>query len=210
MNFIALDFETANTLRTSVCSVGLVFVEDGQICDKLSFFVRPEPYYFRPDFTDLHGIGYPQTDAAPSFPQLWKQIKPLLNKKKVIAHNAAFDFFVLHDTLRAHGLSFPDMEIHCSLRIARRCLHLQQYKLNVLAAHYNIPLQHHDALSDASACASIAMKLAALNETDDLTVLTRIAGMEPGRFIARNKQFVPITTCLPTTRKMAKMHAKDI
>ena len=32
-NFAAIDFETANQQRTSVCSVGIVIVRDGEIVD---------------------------------------------------------------------------------------------------------------------------------------------------------------------------------
>ena len=32
-NFAAIDFETANEQRTSVCSVGVVIVRDGEIVD---------------------------------------------------------------------------------------------------------------------------------------------------------------------------------
>ena len=32
-DFAAIDFETANGYRTSVCSVGVVIVEDGKIVD---------------------------------------------------------------------------------------------------------------------------------------------------------------------------------
>ena len=34
-NFAAIDFETANNERTSVCSVGVVIVKDGEIVDKV-------------------------------------------------------------------------------------------------------------------------------------------------------------------------------
>lgn len=33
-DFAAIDFETANQQRTSVCSVGIVIVRDGEIVDK--------------------------------------------------------------------------------------------------------------------------------------------------------------------------------
>lgn len=32
-DFAAIDFETANQQRTSVCSVGIVIVRDGEIAD---------------------------------------------------------------------------------------------------------------------------------------------------------------------------------
>ena len=34
MDFVAIDFETANSLRTSVCSIGIVQVKNGKIKKK--------------------------------------------------------------------------------------------------------------------------------------------------------------------------------
>ena len=42
-NFAAIDFETANNERTSVCSVGVVTVKDGEIVDKFYSLIHPEP-----------------------------------------------------------------------------------------------------------------------------------------------------------------------
>ena len=40
-NFAAIDFETANNERTSVCSVGVVIVRDGEIVDKFYSLIQP-------------------------------------------------------------------------------------------------------------------------------------------------------------------------
>ena len=40
-NFVAIDFETANNVRSSVCSVGLVFVRDGKIVDERYSLIKP-------------------------------------------------------------------------------------------------------------------------------------------------------------------------
>ena len=45
-NFAAIDFETANEQRTSVCSVGVVIVRDGEIVDNYYSLIRPEPEYY--------------------------------------------------------------------------------------------------------------------------------------------------------------------
>ena len=45
-NFAAIDFETANQQRTSVCSVGIVIVRDGEIVDSYYSLIRPEPEYY--------------------------------------------------------------------------------------------------------------------------------------------------------------------
>ena len=44
-NFAAIDFETANNERTSVCSVGVVIVRNGEIVDSFYSLIQPEPNY---------------------------------------------------------------------------------------------------------------------------------------------------------------------
>lgn len=48
-NFAVIDFETANQQRTSVCSVGIVIVRDGEIVDSYYSLIKPEPEYFQVD-----------------------------------------------------------------------------------------------------------------------------------------------------------------
>lgn len=45
-NFAAIDFETANEQRASVCSVGIVIVREGEIVDTYYSLIRPEPEYY--------------------------------------------------------------------------------------------------------------------------------------------------------------------
>lgn len=40
-DFAAIDFETANNQRSSVCSVGIVIVRDGEITDTLLLTDKP-------------------------------------------------------------------------------------------------------------------------------------------------------------------------
>ena len=42
-DFAAIDFETANGKRTSVCSVGVVIVRNGKIVKKIYRLIRPCP-----------------------------------------------------------------------------------------------------------------------------------------------------------------------
>ena len=44
-DFAAIDFETANNERTSVCSVGVVIVCDGEIVDSFYSLIQPESNY---------------------------------------------------------------------------------------------------------------------------------------------------------------------
>ena len=45
-DFAVIDFETANQQRTSVCSVGIVIVRDGEIADSFYSLIKPEPEYY--------------------------------------------------------------------------------------------------------------------------------------------------------------------
>ena len=42
-DFVAIDFETANGRRSSVCSVGIVIVRGGEIVDKFYSLIQPAP-----------------------------------------------------------------------------------------------------------------------------------------------------------------------
>ena len=46
-DFAAIDFETANECPSSVCSVGVVIVRDGQIVDSFYSLIHPEPEYYK-------------------------------------------------------------------------------------------------------------------------------------------------------------------
>ena len=66
-DFAAIDFETANGKRTSVCSVGVVIVRDGEIVDNYYSLIRPEPEYYTYWNTRVHGLTLADTACAPVF-----------------------------------------------------------------------------------------------------------------------------------------------
>ena len=77
-DFAAIDFETANNERTSVCSVGVVIVRNGEIVDSFYSLIKPEPNYYNYWYTQVHGLTRQDTEDAPIFPEVWKQIEPLI------------------------------------------------------------------------------------------------------------------------------------
>ncbi|MDL2309791.1 3'-5' exoribonuclease, partial [Parabacteroides sp. OttesenSCG-928-B22] len=74
-DFAAIDFETANQQRTSVCSVGIVIVRDGVITEKFYRLIRPEPDYYSYWNMQVHGITPADTENAPVFSDVWKEIE---------------------------------------------------------------------------------------------------------------------------------------
>lgn len=162
MNFIAMDFETANGKRYSACSLALTIVRHNQITDEFYSLINPQlPFSWRN--IQVHGIHEEDVQTAPTFPEIWEQIQEFYQPDKlVIAHNASFDNNVLKSTLEHYGLNAPTYLSLDTLRTSRKLLpDLADHKLNTVAAALDVDLHHHhNALDDAQACANILINQA--------------------------------------------------
>lgn len=155
--FTAIDFETASYQRTSACQLGVVVVEKGGIVDSRSWLIKPPSPLFH--FTYIHGITYDMVRQQPTFQELWPSIQPYIANKTLAAHNATFDISVLVAVLNHYKLEVPAFQVIDSLTVARKAWPgLSNHKLNTVASHLCCELQHHDAASDARACAEILLR----------------------------------------------------
>lgn len=151
-NFTAIDFETAQGYRHSICQVGLVRVENGLITKEINVLVQPPDNHYWSRFIDIHGITPQKTANSPRFNQVWNQIEPYIKGQTVVAHNGlSFDFPVLEKTLEYYNMQTPNYEKQCTYRIYKQ-------NLATLCSEYQISLNHHDALSDARACAELFLR----------------------------------------------------
>ncbi len=160
-DFAALDFETANGERTSVCSVGVVVVRDGQVADTFYSLIQPEPNYYNYWCQRVHGLSRDDTDTAPLFPDVWAQIAPKIEGLPLVAHNKAFDESCLKAVFRCYQMDYPDYPFFCTLQASRRKFkQLRSHKLDDVAEACGYVMKnHHHALADAAACAAIALKI---------------------------------------------------
>ena len=161
-DFAAIDFETANNERSSVCSVGVVIVRGGEIVDKFYSLIKPEPEYYNYWCSQVHGLCAKDTENASVFPEVWKQIEPLIEGLPLVAHNKAFDESCLKAVFRVYQMDYPDYEFHDTLAASRQHFgcQLPNHQLQTVAAACGYDLvNHHHALADAEACAAIAMQL---------------------------------------------------
>lgn len=155
--FLAIDFETADYSSNSACSIGLVRVKKGSVIAKEHFYIRPPSNQFR--FTHIHGIRWIDVANAPSFGDLWPTIAPFFQGVDfVVAHNVGFDRRVLASVCADHGIVLPNFDYRCTVQMARKILGIQPANLPFVCQKLEIELRHHDALSDALACARIAIK----------------------------------------------------
>jgi DNA polymerase-3 subunit epsilon len=158
MNYVAIDFETANRSRASACSMAAVTVENGRIVNAAYSLIRPPVLQFDYWNTKIHGITAKDVLDKPTFAELWPRIRNHLENKVVIAHNAVFDIGVLRSVLDEYGLPYPRFQYACTVDIARRVWKdVENYKLSTLANRFAIEFDHHNALHDARACAMIAL-----------------------------------------------------
>lgn len=152
--FVAIDFETAGNYPGAVCAVGLVRVERGRIKRRIRQLIRPPRSHVA--YTEIHGITWQDVADKPDFGQAWPVLEPMLEGAAFLAaHNAGFDRAVLWGACRHFGLRPPQLEFRCTVRLARRVLGIRPAHLAHVCSVLGIDLNHHEALSDAEACARI-------------------------------------------------------
>lgn len=174
MDFVVIDFETANSQRSSPCEIGLTFVENWQIVDTKSWLIKPIGNKFDWFNISIHGITPSMVENMPEFDTLWQEICPLISNKLLIAHNAAFDMSVLRNTLVAYNMPLPTLNYCCSYRLSKKVWEgLDSYSLNRLCSINDIQFKHHRAASDSLATAQLVLKafeIANIKTVEDLLI----------------------------------------
>jgi DNA polymerase-3 subunit epsilon len=154
--FAAIDFETADYGRDSACALAVVVAENGVIVDKRYSLIRPPRRDFV--FSYLHGITWSDVAKKPTFGEYWPEIKGIFDGVDFIAaHNASFDRGVLTTCCSMDGHSAPENNYLCTMKLARRLWNIYPTKLSDVCRHFTIALNHHEAASDALACAKIVL-----------------------------------------------------
>lgn len=160
--FAAIDFETANGYRSSVCSVGVVVVRNGEIVDKLYRLIHPAPNYYNAVNTSIHGLSRRDTDSADYFPEVWADVESVIEGLPLVAHNSQFDESCLKAVFERYGMTYPNYDFYCTCKASRLYYgkELANHRLDTVAEKCGYILSnHHNALADAEACAVIAMQI---------------------------------------------------
>jgi len=188
LNYIAIDFETANQYHNSACSVGLVRFIDGKETDSCYSLIHPAKMYFIPEWTrDIHHISYEDVRNKPYFPEVWDtMVMPFINKTPdipLVAHNGnTFDMHVIRNCCKYYGMEIPALTYFDSLQVARKVWpEMESHKLTDLGAHFNIVYSAHDALEDSRTCGIIVKKVAEHAGVDSIHALLEKCGLEFGK-----------------------------
>lgn len=181
LDFVAIDFETANGSPASPCAVGLVRVQDGKIVDSVATLIQP-PYpnnWFHEGNIRVHGIRPSDVDGAPELREALAFIHAFVGDYPLVAHNAPFDMGVLRKSAELIEWPLGPTKYACSLAISRKVYNLESYRLNAVAyAIGHEEFNHHDALADSDACARIIIHAAdrvGAESMDELLAATKQA-----------------------------------
>lgn len=159
MDFITIDFETADSWRDSTCEIGLTFVENQKISETKSWLIKPQCWPHFDDFNvDIHGITPDMVKDSPTWPEIWPEIEKLISGKFLVAHNAGFDFSVMRHTLDYYELDYPEFDYACSYIFSKHAWPgIGSYSLDFLCQYYSIIKKDHRAGPDSLATAHLAL-----------------------------------------------------
>lgn len=156
--FAALDVETANHDRGSICQIGVACVRLDNSIETWVTYVDPQTDHWF--FSGLHGITSTMVAEAPRFDEVLPELKKALGRLEVYQHSG-FDRSAIRAACAAIGQPEPDWDWQNSVTVAR--LAWPELKGNgghglaSLKTHLGLKFEHHDAGEDARAAAQVVL-----------------------------------------------------
>ena len=159
-SFVAIDFETATSARESACAVAAVMFNKGTVVDSFVSLIQPPGNEYDPFNISIHGIKPSDTQSSPTFPEVRRDIEAFTEGALVVAHNTSFDMSVLRRSSEHYGYQPGGFAFACTYRLFRSHMpEMGMWRLDVLADEFDIPLTHHDPMSDAEAAGRLWLAL---------------------------------------------------
>lgn len=185
MDFVAIDFETANENRNSACSLGITVVKENKIVEKFYTLIKPKKNIFKPMNIWIHGISAEDVEKEKTFKELWPIIKKYLENNLIVAHNAYFDIEVLINTLKDYNLEINRCLYLCTVDISKIVYKgLPNNKLVTLAEMLEIEFKHHNAEDDSMIAASIFIDVCNYLGINKLSDISKKLFITPGLILS--------------------------
>lgn len=151
--FVSLDFEYLYHSRYDTpCAVAMVKIVDNVIVGKYYTLIYQPKMSLR--LAPNNGITPEMITSAPQYDKVYEDMVYFTAGFPIVAHNASTERKVLTDT--PHPSHLPDLSNHYFIDTDALSGHRS---LPALCEEYGIPLNHHNALSDAEACAEVYLRL---------------------------------------------------
>jgi DNA polymerase-3 subunit epsilon len=187
LSFVAIDVETANSNRGSICSIGLAVVEEGQVVRVENWLTRPPANldWFDGFNVSLHGISSAMVRNSPPFSERLTEVLQVVGDLPIVAHYAAFDTGAIRAACDSDAVPWPSLTYGCSMVLSRYSLNLLSNRLPIVCEALGISLvDHHKASEDARAAAEIVLELARRQQAGSLQELADSLGVRLGKLNA--------------------------
>lgn len=168
-----LDTETTGLGRSAeICEIALLETNGQILIQTLVRPTQPIPY----EVTIIHGISDEDVADAPTFREVWEELKQALEGRPIIAYNAPFDERMLFQSAQAHGINWLDdfeaarqPEFNCAMKLYRLFQWERRNERGVFgrkrlvdaATHLGIAVPYlHRAWVDAELCRQVVIEIA--------------------------------------------------
>lgn len=156
--FLALDVETANNDRGSICQIGVACVRPDNSIETWMTYVDPQVDRWM--FTYLHGISARTVQGAPTFAEVLPVLQDAL-KDAIVYQHSSFDRSAIAAACGNCGLPNPQWNWRDSVHVARAAWPELRgnggHGLASLKRYLGLVFEHHDAGEDARAAAEVVL-----------------------------------------------------
>lgn len=156
--FVAIDVETANSDKASICSIGAALFSQGSVVDEWYSLIDPCDYFDRINIS-IHGIKENDVRGAPNFRETANKLNSMLEGRVVVTHTH-FDRLAIHQAASRWSVPLPNCSWLDSARVARRTwadCSRAGYGLAELCTRIGYEFEHHHALADAKAAGHVLL-----------------------------------------------------
>jgi DNA polymerase III subunit epsilon len=159
-SFTVIDVETANADLASICQIGVARFDGRNLIADWETLVNPEDY-FDPFNVAVHGIDQDMVANAPTFSEVYADVRSLLSGETVVSHTH-FDRVAIERVCENRALDPVGSSWLDSARVVRRAwpdrYAKSGYGLENVAADLGIEYRAHNALEDARAAGLIVLR----------------------------------------------------
>jgi DNA polymerase III subunit epsilon len=158
-NFVVLDTETTGLGSSDqVIEIAIINAAGSALCDGL---LRPT-YPIGEGAMAVHRITEEMVSKAPTFAEAWPDIERVIDGRKIIAWNAAFDARMIQQTAMAHKIILKNIDFYCAMKGYTDYCNFQKWaRLTEACAALGIDFrQDHRAIGDIRATLEVIRAVA--------------------------------------------------
>jgi len=155
--YVVVDIETTGLMTpyNRITEVAAVKVKGGEVVDRFQTLLNPRRPIPR-DIQKLTGITNEMVAGAPAFEEIAESLAEFTQGAIFVAHNVGFDYGFIQKEYARLDQRFVRPYICTKVGMKKHYPGLPSYGLKNLSAEFGISLtQHHRAMSDAEAAASL-------------------------------------------------------